>query len=120
MRHDKVAFIVVDEAHCVSQWGHDFRPTYLKLGTLRQRHPSVPWVALTATASAKVGTRRSVQLSHQRPEPIVIYAYFSLKIQVVNLFVIYFVLFFHRKFRKYCDIKLKFGMRMDEGRVKRL
>lgn len=52
--HMKVSFITVDEAHCISQWGYDFRPSYLNISDIRSLHPGAPVLALTATATPQV------------------------------------------------------------------
>ena len=54
LKHMKVSFITVDEAHCISQWGYDFRPSYLKIADIRKLKPDAPILALTATATPEV------------------------------------------------------------------
>ena len=56
LSHMRVSFITVDEAHCISQWGYDFRPSYLEIATIRHLLPNVPVLALTATATPRVIT----------------------------------------------------------------
>ncbi len=62
-----VSFVAVDEAHCISQWGHDFRPEYRQLGRLRELLPGVSLHAYTATATARVRRDISVQLQLREP-----------------------------------------------------
>jgi ATP-dependent DNA helicase RecQ len=54
IRQMNLDLIAIDEAHCISQWGYDFRPAYLEIATLREWHPNVPFLALTATAIPEV------------------------------------------------------------------
>lgn len=54
MRHMRISFITIDEAHCISQWGYDFRPSYLNISLIRKLKPEVPILALTATATPTV------------------------------------------------------------------
>ena len=62
-----VSFVAVDEAHCISQWGHDFRPEYRQLGRLRQHLPGVSLHAYTATATARVRQDIAMQLGLESP-----------------------------------------------------
>lgn len=80
MQHDEflqllrtlwVSLLVVDEAHCISQWGHDFRPDYLKIGRLRQELTNPPCLALTATATTRVQIDLCKRLSLRDPLKLV-------------------------------------------------
>ena len=62
-----LAMIAIDEAHCISEWGHDFRPEYRQLGQLRRRYPDVPIMALTATATPRVAADVVQQLQLRSP-----------------------------------------------------
>jgi ATP-dependent DNA helicase RecQ len=65
--HPGISAFVIDEAHCVSEWGHDFRPEYRQLSTLRRRYPQIPLLAFTATATARVRADIAAQLTLRDP-----------------------------------------------------
>lgn len=62
-----INLIAIDEAHCVSQWGHDFRPSYLKISQLKTHFPKVPFIALTASATPRVQEDIISQLGLEKP-----------------------------------------------------
>src|SRR5262249_29954476 len=68
---DRVSFVAIDEAHCISQWGHDFRPEYRQLAELRNRWPTVSLHAFTATATARVRRDIVSQLGLKQPLELV-------------------------------------------------
>ncbi len=65
--HIGISAFAIDEAHCVSEWGHDFRPEYRQMKQLRQRYPDIPLLALTATATGRVRQDIIQQLTLQEP-----------------------------------------------------
>lgn len=67
----KVNLIAVDEAHCISQWGYDFRPSYLEIANIREFHPKVPFMALTASATLVVKKDIIEKLELKKPEVFV-------------------------------------------------
>jgi len=71
----RVSLFAIDEAHCVSQWGHDFRPDYLALGQIKERLPQIPMAAFTATATAQV--QRDVIERLGLVDPLVVRASFD-------------------------------------------
>jgi ATP-dependent DNA helicase RecQ len=68
--HMPVSFITVDEAHCISQWGYDFRPSYLQISNLRKTFPDLPILALTATATPEVIDDIQIQLKFREKNVI--------------------------------------------------
>ncbi|MEO7030906.1 MAG: RecQ family ATP-dependent DNA helicase, partial [Herbaspirillum sp.] len=65
LQASKIALFAIDEAHCVSQWGHDFRPEYIKLSVLHEQFPNVPRIALTATADQQTRDEIALRLQLQ-------------------------------------------------------
>ena len=86
LRHMHVSFITVDEAHCISQWGYDFRPSYLEIANIRKLLPSVPILALTATATPQVVEDIQAKLSgNVRPSDDSGFSVFKMSFERKNL-----------------------------------
>ena len=68
LKQTKIALFAIDEAHCVSQWGHDFRPDYIQLSLLHEQFPRVPRIALTATADeiTRIEIKKRLQLENAK------------------------------------------------------
>jgi ATP-dependent DNA helicase RecQ len=71
LRASRVSFVAIDEAHCISQWGHDFRPEYRQLGRLRELFPGASLHAFTATATTRVRRDVATQLALRNPRVLV-------------------------------------------------
>ena len=67
LRQNKVSFFAIDEAHCISEWGHQFRPDYLELGSISKLFPNAPIAAFTATATARVAADIKTRLGLRSP-----------------------------------------------------
>ena len=91
LRHMRVSFITVDEAHCISQWGYDFRPSYLEIAKIRKIVPKAPVLALTATATPQVVEDIQEKLSPQNtsltphPSPLTTFNIFRMSFERKNL-----------------------------------
>lgn len=68
LKQVNIALFAIDEAHCVSQWGHDFRPDYIQLSLLHEQFPDIPRIALTATAdeTTRIEIKKRLQLEHAK------------------------------------------------------
>ena len=85
LRHMTVSFITVDEAHCISQWGYDFRPSYLQIASIRHELPGVPVLALTATATPAVISDIQNNLSVSAPDTQKAFNVFRMSFERNNL-----------------------------------